>query len=127
MKALVALIILLSIFMGVPTNKGWFNLYGEEFLAPISIITNKFDHSFNFILWFPLLITHALVVSLVFFTKKQFFWQLLFWFPFLFIMMFTLFDLVGLLFLIPFIIVWIIALIKQNYIDKQHVIKTRML
>lgn len=113
MKTKIVLMIVLSIFMGVSTNLGWFTLYNSEFISPFSEIVSGQFPTYRILNWCLLLLSHALVVSLFFLTEKPYFKQLLYWFPLLFIIMFTLYEFFVFFLLIPFIIIWTIALFKK--------------
>jgi hypothetical protein len=114
MKTLLILMIFLSVCMGIPSNIGWFSLYGTEFTGPISEIRAGSFPMYRLSCWVILLLAHISVISLLLFTKKKYFTALLIGSPLFFILIFTAFDLFALVFLIPFIIVWIIALVVQS-------------
>lgn len=119
MRILILLMIILSIFMGIPTNLGWFTLYGSEF-SPILMLKENTFPTYRLILWVLLLCSHLGVFSLFFITKKQYFNQLLFWFPFVFILLFVVFDSFTLLYLIPFIIFWIVTIIRAKKLKYEN-------
>lgn len=120
MKILLALMILLSLFVGVPTNIAFFTLYGSEFPGIISMITAGTITTFSLIMWIMLLIAHLMVVSLFFFTKKAFFKTLLVYAPLAFIFFYILLEGPLVLFLlIPFIIVWVVCLYKNKKAQTQ--------
>ena len=119
MKTLIYLMVLLSIFMGVPTNLGWFTLFGSEITGPFSKLAAGTYHVADFPNWILLLLSHIAVISLVFLVNRKDFKMYLIWLPLLFIILFTLYDLFALFLLVPFIIVWIISLIKvKKYSSK---------
>lgn len=122
MKKLIILMLLLSVFMGVSTNIGWFTLYGTEFSGPISLIKGNLFTAFEMVHWSILLLAHAMVVSLIFLTKNKNFMLLLTWFPLQFLIIYMSFDLLASFFLIPFMVVWIIAVIKQRKLTKNPII-----
>lgn len=113
MKILIFIMIILSIFMGIPTNLGWFTLYGSE-ISPILMLKAGTFPMHRLPTWILLIISHLGVFSLLFIAKSKYFDQLLFWFPLIFVLLFTLFDFFNLLYLIPFIIFWIITLVKAD-------------
>lgn len=114
--------LILSVFMGVLTNLGWFTLYSAELLGPISSMRrlNSIWHYNSLIHWCVLLLSHIMVASLIFLTKKENFNLLLIWFPLQFILMFASFDFISSFFLIPFIIVWIITIRKSIKLKKNQ-------
>jgi hypothetical protein len=122
MKKLLALLLFLSVFVGINGNLGWLTLFGAEFSGPISLIRANLFTSFEMIHWIILLISHTLVVSLIFLTKNRNFMLLLVWFPLQFIIVFALFNLLASFFLLPFIIFWIIAVVKQRRLTKDPII-----
>ncbi len=118
MKRLIFLMLILSVFMGVKTNMGWFTLYGAEFLGPISLLKAGLFSNVNKVLWVILIIFHLMVVSLIFLTNKRNFMSMLIWFPLQFIMVYALFDLISTFLLVPFVIAWIIAIARQRQLAK---------
>ena len=114
MKVLLVLMILLSIVITIPLNggdKGWYSLYGAEFTDAFYLIKTGRITVINLIEWIVLLIAHAGVVSLPFFTNKRFFKELLIFVPLFFVMLYAIWNLIIAFLLIPFLIVWIISLI----------------
>lgn len=122
MKKLIMLLLFLSAFVGINGNLGWLTLYGAEFLGPISLIKANLFTAFEMVHWIILLISHMMVLSLIFLTKNRNFMLLLVWFPLQFIFVFASFNLLASFFLLPFIIVWIIAVIKQRRLTKDPII-----
>lgn len=122
MKKLVASLLFLSTFVGVKSNIGWLTLFGAEFLGPISLIKANLFTDFEMVHWIILLMSHALVVSLLFLTKNKNFMLLLFWFPLQFVIVFASFNLLASFFLLPFIILWVIGVIEQRKLTKDPII-----
>jgi hypothetical protein len=114
MKTLIIIMLILSIIVGIPTNLGWFTLYGSEFTGPYSRMVAGTFRPFEFINWSFLITAHLCVVSLLFLTHKSYFKNLLFWFPLIFVVIFIMYDMSAFFFLIPFIIVWGISLYKSR-------------
>lgn len=121
MKVLLILMIISSVAVGIPINggdKGWLSLWGPEFSYPISMIIKTGSSTFTpieSILWIMLLVAHAGVVSLLFLTQKDYFNSLLIGFPLAFILIFIPFASIFIaIVLIPFIILWIIALLCRK-------------
>lgn len=114
MRILTFLLVLLSFFMGIPTNKGWFTLYGTEFSGPISMLKAGNFPSNLFYLWILLLLSHLSIVLLPFLINKNYYKYLLYFCPLIFIGSYTIFAPLTLLFLIHFIIVWIILMFKTK-------------
>lgn len=114
MKILILLMLVLSTITGVPTNLGFVSLYGMEFDGPISIFKSGNYNSSMVILWTLLILSHVALASLVFLTTKLYFKTILIWIPLTFIIVFIVSDFWSFFLLIPFIIVWIVALVKQG-------------
>jgi hypothetical protein len=112
MKILLIVMILLSIFVGIPTNLGTISLYGSEFLGTISAIKTSNITTWELVKWVLLLIAHIGVVCLPFLVKKSYFRDSLIIVPSTFILLYMLWDLLAAILLVPFIIVWIACLIK---------------
>lgn len=127
MKALIILMLMLSVVVGIPTNIGWFTLHGSEFVGPLYFLAEGRPESSISPIWFWLIMAHISVFCLPFLTKNPYFSTMLFCFPLLFVLLFILFDFLSAIFLIPFIIVWVIALFKQANKDKRQVAKTSVL
>ncbi|EHQ26267.1 hypothetical protein [Mucilaginibacter paludis] len=124
MKIAVVLMILLSIWPGVdvPDLWGYISLHSIEFPGAFTNIKANSMASFSAICWLGLLVSHGFVVSLPFLTRKPYFTSVLIMAPFLFVLFFVLYFIPALLLLIPFIAVWLIALMIQfrlNYINKK--------
>jgi hypothetical protein len=116
---LLALMIFLSIFMGIKTNMGWFSLYGGEFEGPLYDFKRGAFPFYKIAIWCALILTHLILVSLPFLTDKKYFNKLLIRVPFLFILFSTIIEPGDIFFLIPFIIVWTTTLVKQRSIEKE--------
>jgi hypothetical protein len=114
MKILILLMIACSIVVGIPTSLGFISLFGIEFLGPISIIKTGHYSLLMLIAWGGLILTHLALISLFFMTKKSYFKQLLLWIPLGFVILFAVFELLSLILFLPFLIVWVIALLKQR-------------
>lgn len=114
MKLLICLMIFFSFVMGIPTNLGWFNLFGTEFMGPIQMLNNGTFPVYRIPLWVLLIISHLGVISLIFLVSNRYFNQLLTWLPLIFIILFLVFDLFSIIYLLPFIACWIIALLKHG-------------
>jgi hypothetical protein len=127
MKALLILMLILSVFVGVSTNIGWFTLYGAEFNSQIYSFAYDTSERYISLVWLFLILAHLSIFSLLFLTKELYFKYMLFCFPLAFILLFTLYDMISAIFLIPFIIVWVIALFKQANRNKKQGAKTSVL
>lgn len=120
MKALVFLMIVLSVFSQINTDiYGLISLRAIEFLEPISIIRAGEYSLPMVVLWVALLLSHLALISLFFLTKKTYFQDLLTWIPLSFILVFIINSFLSFFLLIPFIIVWIVVLIKQRIKSKK--------
>jgi hypothetical protein len=100
--------------MGIPTNLGWFSLFGTEFTGPTKMLYNGTFPVYRMPLWILLIISHFGVVSLIFLVDNRYFNQLLIWLPLIFIVLFLVFDLFSIIYLLPFITCWIISLFKMK-------------
>lgn len=109
--------IVLSVITGVPTNLGFISLYGTELAGPIAIFKSGNYNSSLVVLWLALVSSHIALASLIFYTKKPYFKTLLIWIPLLFLIIFVVFVFWSFFLLIPFMIVWIIALVVQRKRD----------
>jgi hypothetical protein len=113
--------ILLSVAIGIPINggdKGWFSLVGAEFTGPVELLKYGSLTQMEIIIWILLLISHFAVISLLFLTKKRYFRDLLIMAPASFLLIYIAHSSIAIVFLlIPFIILWIGAIVMQNKIS----------
>lgn len=113
MKALLVVMIFFSVCMGIPTNIATFTLYGCEFSGALYDLKAGRLTTIEIIGWIALLITHAGMICLPFLTTKKYFKRLLISIPLVFITLYILLSgLLIVILLMPFIIVWIVCLIK---------------
>lgn len=106
--------IILSTITGVTGNLGFISLYNIEFIGPIAIFKSGNYNLSMLVLWIVLVLSHFALISLIFLTKSNYFKTLLVWVPLSFLVIFVVFAFWSLFLLSPFIIVWIIALVKQS-------------
>jgi len=111
---LLILMILFSIFMGVKTNLGWFSLYGGEIEGPISELKRGLFPTYKMPIWIMLLVTHCFLISLPIWLNYTNFRRLLIFVPLVFIFLSTVLEPGDIFFLVPFMAVWLITLVKQN-------------
>ncbi len=116
MKILLILMILLSLFTGVPTNKGWFILYEFEFW-PLTDGDINAEQLMFLIIWIPLVLSHLGLAALLFMTQKSYFHTLLVIIPLAFLFLFIVFMHLSAPLLVPFLLVWFVALIKASKDD----------
>jgi hypothetical protein len=109
--------------MGIPTNIGWFTLYGTEFLGPLSEMKIGTFATYRYFLLALVLLSHIGKFVLPFITKKPVFGKLLIWLPLLFVVFFIAFDNFAIIYLIPFIIVWVILLGVQKGCNFRQTVK----
>lgn len=115
MKIFIAAMIFLSTFVGIPTNLGYIWLFGTEILGPLSLIEAGHSMGISRILMnIILILSHIALISLLFLTSKSYFKASLLVVPMVFVIVFTLFNFLMLFLLIPFTIVWVIALVTYN-------------
>jgi hypothetical protein len=90
------------------------SLYAAEFPNTFGMIKAGLLTSIQLIEWIMLLMVHVVIVCLPFLTRRKYFKGLLIWAPLSFIIIYMLYASVFVVvLLIPFIIVWIIALVAQ--------------
>jgi hypothetical protein len=118
MKILLILMIFLSLFVGISINGVWSSLYNFEFPSVINMIKAETFTNVKIIEWTLLLATHLVIVSLPFLIKKKYFRDLLIIAPALFVLLYFIVGGAMGLFLIPFIIVWTIAVFQNGKIQK---------
>jgi|GEM_PF-3520481 len=112
-KALLTLMILLSLFVGEPTHLGWVFVYNSEFTNVISFLKAGKVPLLMLFIWIMLLIAHAGVISLPFLTSKTYFKNLLYAAPLAFISLYIIgIGIIAAFLLLPFSIVWLICLYK---------------
>jgi len=114
MKILIFLMIIFSIITGVTGNLGFISLYNIEFIGPIAILKSGNYNLSMVVLWIVLVLSHLALISLIFLTRSNYFKTLLVWVPLMFLVIFIVFVFWSFFLLIPFIIVWLIALFKQG-------------
>lgn len=119
MRALLTLMILLSLFAGLPINGVWNLLYDFEFIAaPETIFIYHNWPESSLILWVILLALHLIIFALPFLSKSKYFIFILTLAPLLFFIVYFFLDGFTALFLIPFLIVWLICVFKQNRLEQ---------
>ena len=107
--------IALSVVVGIPTNLGFISLFGLEILGPLSILKAGRGLSTHVLLFGSiLLILHILLISMVFLTKQRYFRSMMIWVPLFFVIFFTIYNFWSLPLLVPFIIVWLIAIFRDR-------------
>lgn len=112
MKGLIFLMIVCSLFINFTVDEfGWLILYKMEFPSPTEIF--RLGEVFMIIIWVLLILAHAATIGLLFLTHKKYFSDLLFCVPLLFLIFFLFFNLFTLPLLIPFVIIWLVALAKN--------------
>ena len=109
MKILTILMILLSLFVGIPLNGMWIILYKFEFVNFPHIIGNSAT-GYEIFLWIMLLISHLGICSLPFLYKNEKFKNVIIWAPTVFILCFSLLEFTFLILLIPFIVCWVFTI-----------------
>ena len=114
MKAILIIMLLLSLFVGIPINGQWSTLYLFEFFSIPEMIRYGVISYPKIVIWIVLLLSHFGLFLLPFSIHKRWFMPLLIYSPIVFILSFTILEPFHLLYLIPFIIVWIICLLKAR-------------
>lgn len=112
MRILLILMILSSLFVGISINGQWMTLYGYEFFAVPGMIRNNTISTSQITIWIVLLASHAIIFSLPFIQNKKIFRKALIFSPIIFLLAYAYLNAFNLLFLIPFLIIWIICLFK---------------
>lgn len=101
--------------VGIPTNLGFITLFGLEILGPLSILKEGRGLGSHVLTFGTILIgLHFILISMFFLTKHRYFRSILIWVPLLFIIFFTIYNFWALPLLVPFIVVWIIAICKEK-------------
>ncbi|RNL54725.1 hypothetical protein D7004_06245 [Pedobacter jejuensis] len=104
---LLTIMILVSLFSGIPINKNWSFVYQFEFLDfPKLHETSIVDT----IIWCTMLLSHIGIIVLPFCIKNKFFKKMLWYFPLTFLLSFLILEAGFFILLIPFMIIWLIAL-----------------
>ncbi|WP_131536138.1 hypothetical protein [Pedobacter nototheniae] len=113
-KLLLVLMIISSLFMGIKI-KQWGFLFGFEFYEfPVKML--KHESIKNILAWGVLVFSHTIIFILPFITNKTYFNKALVLAPIIFICAFCILNIGFLILLFPFIIVWIIAVVKYKKI-----------
>ncbi len=107
--------VIMSLTVGIPFNGESNFLYTAEFTNTFRLLKDEALTPLQIIIWILLLITHFVVISLLFLTQKSYFRDLLIIAPASFLLIYIAHASLAIIFLLlPFIILWIVALIKQN-------------
>lgn len=114
MKVLLILMIFLSLFVGISINGVWSSLYNFEFPSVIDMIKTGIFTKIEIIEWALLLVVHMVIVILPFLTKVKYFRHLLMIAPAIFVLLYFIVGGAVAFLLVPFIIVWVIAVFKQG-------------
>ncbi len=115
MKTLLAVMIVFSVIGGFSINGQWSFLYQFEFVDFPTLLKTGHQTAGGVIAWLLILIAHCGILALLFMTSKRYFWHLLVIAPLLFIAAFVASATVFVLFfLVPFIIVWMVALVMAG-------------
>ena len=111
--------ILLSLFMGLPlfNNKWWF-LYEVDYSYLDITFSGRSPNLFYTSLSLMIPLTHLIILMLPFLVTKKYFSKILIVAPLIYIVSMGIYDLFTTLFLLPFIIVWLIAIFKQNKLKR---------
>lgn len=120
-KNLLLLLILCSVFAAVP-SVGWVLLQFKNDLSAAFAAIKAGENILLTTLWVALMLSDVALISLFFLRKRKSFKELLIWVPTLHLSLFVVYNYLAFFFLIPFIIIWAIALIKE----KQQVVATRL-
>ncbi len=119
MKVLLIIMIAFSLFFGITINGQKNILYIYEFNSNFEMLKAGTLSSLNIILWCMLLITHSVILSLPFLTRKQYFKKLMIGAPLIFVVLYTIPSPLYILLLLPFIFTWIICLIVYFKMSKK--------
>lgn len=122
-EILLSMMMLCFLFAVIPIDGGTsFSHFQNDLLTAFSSIKAGKNRLMD-IVWLLLLVLDIPLLSVVFFRKKSYFNSVLEWIPACFLALFIVYNYMAFFFLIPFIIIWAIALIKE----KQQVIATQEL
>jgi hypothetical protein len=108
MRELTFLMILLSLFVGIPLNGNWSLLCQFEFVDFPAVIGTSASW-IQIVLWVGLLLSHSGIFLLPFLERNRFFNKMLVYAPIVFLLCFTLLEFLFLFLLLPFIFCWVIA------------------
>jgi hypothetical protein len=111
-KYVIILMILSSLFVGVKI-KTWTFLFQFEL---IDFPTKMLNHSngIEILLWCILILSHIGVFSLLFISNRTLYSTVLKIIPLIFVLSYSLINFIFFIFLIPFLILWLIALIQTK-------------
>jgi hypothetical protein len=119
MKILLILMIVSSLFVGIPINgsqAGWASLYGYEYDRILLLMKGTGISTYQVIISVLLLTAHLGLICLPLFIKKSYFKDLLIIIPASFLILYLLSAALLILLLIPFILLWLGALVnRQKY------------
>jgi hypothetical protein len=117
-KSIVFLMILSSLFVGVKIKK-WSFLFQFEF---IDFPTKMINHSstLEIVAWIILILSHIGITLILFLTNKSIQMRLLKFLPPIFILSYSYLNVIFLIFLIPFIVLWIIAMANNRKLAKAN-------
>jgi len=121
-KALIIVLLLLSLFVGIPINGDWNLLYVYEFPAVLGMIARGTFGSVNLILWILLIISQLLILSSVFPLRSAYVKNILIFAPLMVLICYFFLNFIMLVCLIPFVIVWGIILfnLKKTTVAKRN-------
>lgn len=120
-KNLLLLLILCSVFAAIPSI-GWsLSQFRDDLSAAFSEIKAGKNILLT-ILWIALMLSDVALISLFFLRKRKCFKELLTWIPALHLTLFVIYNYLAFFFLIPFIFIWTVILIKE----KQQVVVTQL-
>lgn len=112
-NVLLLAILLCCIFAAFPRNGATLSQIGSDLMAAFSAIKSR-DNRLMAVLWLLLIASSIALISFIFFRKKKYFGKLLMWIPTFFIAIFIVYSYLAFFFLIPFVLIWTIALIRED-------------
>ncbi len=111
-RFLIVMMLLASLFVGIPVKSGWVLLYMFEFDQIPKEVVPDFG-PFYLVLWLLLLITHFGIALLIFWINRSYFRTLLIWIPLIFTALYAILQPISVLFLIPFIVTWLLTTLRE--------------
>jgi hypothetical protein len=117
MKKIIPFLICMTVFScfaGMSINNNWFFTYQFELYDYPDVILARRSNIRDISLWLVLVLSHLGIVLLPFFTRQHSFRKLLLYLPTIYLIAYFLLRPEFLLLLIPFIIIWLLALRRER-------------
>jgi len=106
-KMLLILMILLSLFSGIPINGYWDFVYHYEFVDFLGKVETSLR---DYFIWLVIIFSHIGILILPFCVEKKYFKKMLLYFPLIFLIGYFILVTPFFFILTPFTLVWLITL-----------------